>query len=100
MNRDTIWIVTAAPSTSRGQPRVTEISLDELSLNINIFIEQMRTILERTPEKIGKFDLAEIEIHTEISAKGTLVILGTGGEIGANGGLKFVFRRLPAGQGQ
>lgn len=96
MTHNTIWIVTAEPSTTRGRHRISEISIEELSLNINVFIEQMSTILEKTPEKLGKFKLEELEIHTEISAKGTLSILGTGGEIGANGGLKFVFRRSSA----
>jgi len=49
--------------------------------------------LEKTPEKLGKFQFEEFEVYAEITGKGTLAILGTGGEIGATGGLRFVFRR-------
>jgi hypothetical protein len=35
-------------------------------------------------------------VYAEITGKGTLAILGTGGEVGATGGLRFVFRRSSA----
>ncbi len=60
---------------------------------IYLFIEQMGSILEKTPEKVGKFHFDEFEVSAEITGKGSLAILGTGGEIGATGGFRFVFRR-------
>jgi hypothetical protein len=92
MDSDTVWIVTGEPVT-RGD-RLRELKVEELSVNVNLFLEQMNDVLDKTPEKLGKFQFAEFEIHAEVTAKGTLAILGTGGEIGAAGGLKFVFRRL------
>jgi hypothetical protein len=44
-----------------------------------VFIEQMRSILEKTPEKVGKFHFDEFEVSAEITGKGSLAILGTGG---------------------
>ena len=58
----------------------------------------MDPILENTPEKLGKFNCDELEVHAEIPGKGSIMLFGTGGESGATGGLRFVFRRtsIPA----
>jgi hypothetical protein len=97
-DRENIWIVTAASET-RGLGR-REVKVDELSVNVNLFLDQLGSILERTPDKLGKFQFTEFEIHAEVSAKGTLAILGTGSEAGVTGGLKFVFHRAPAPQAE
>ena len=91
--QDTIWVVTEAAATTRRRKRPTELKVEELSVNINVFLDQMRDVLDKTPEKMGRFQFVEFEVHAEVSAKGTLALLGTGGEAGATGGLKFVFRR-------
>lgn len=72
-----------------------QLKVEELALNVNLFIEQMGSILEKTPEKVGNFHFDEFEVSAEITGKGSLAIFGTGGEIGATGGLRFVFRRTP-----
>ena len=93
---DTIWVVTAESSTTRQRARATKLNVEDLSVNVNLFLNQVGGMLERTPDNLGQFQLAEFEVQAEISAKGTLTLLGSGGEAGATGGLKFVFRRLPA----
>lgn len=97
MDKDTIWVVTGDSITTRGG-RSKALKVDELSVNINLFLEQMGSLLEKTPEKLGKFHFEEFEVHAEVTGKGTLAILGTGGEIGATGGLRFVFRRSSASE--
>ncbi len=92
MDKDTILVVTGDSITTRGGG-VKPLKVDELSVNINLFIEQMGNLLEKTPEKLGKFHFEEFEVYAEVTGKGTLAILGTGGELGATGGLRFVFRR-------
>ena len=92
-NGDTILIKTSGASDMRGF-RPTELQVEDLSVNVNLFLEQMQTILEKAPAKLGKFEFAEFEIQAEVSAKGQLVLLGTGGEAGITGGLKFVFKRM------
>jgi len=94
MDKDTILVVTSDSVVTRGGG-VKPLEVDKLSVNINLFIEQMGSLLEKTPEKLGKFHFDEFEVHAEVTGKGTLAILGTGGEIGATGGLRFVFRRSP-----
>jgi hypothetical protein len=93
MEKDTVWVFTSEVATTRRGGGLKQLKVEELSVNVNLFLEQMGAILEKTPEKLGKFHFEEFEVHAEVTGKGTLAILGTGGEIGATGGLKFVFRR-------
>lgn len=95
MDKDTIWVVTGEPMATRGGG-LKQLKVEELTVNVNLFLEQMGDILEKTPEKLGKFHFEEFEVHAEVTGKGTLAILGTGGEVGATGGLRFVFRRATA----
>src|SRR5881275_3321303 len=92
VDKDTIWIITGEPMATRGSG-LKQLKVEELSVNINLFLEQMGSLLERTPEKLGKFHFEEFEVYAEVTGKGTLAILGSGGEVGATGGLRFVFRR-------
>ena len=89
---DTIWVLTGDSITTRGSG-AKPLKVDELSVNVNLFIEQMGSILEKTPEKLGKFHLDEFEVHADITAQGTIAVPGFGVQAGATGGLKFVFRR-------
>lgn len=93
-DRETIFVVTA--DAARGGGLRSRLKIEELSANVNQFLEQLGMLLGKTPERVGAFQFMEFEVHAEVSAKGTLALLGTGGEAGATGGLKFVFRRPPA----
>jgi hypothetical protein len=92
MEKDTIWVVTGETVVTRGG-EMKQLKVEELAVNVNLSIEQMGSILEKTPEKVGKFHFDEFEVSAEITGKGSLAILGTGAEVGATGGLRFVFRR-------
>lgn len=92
---DTIIVITDNQSLMRGRRKATELKIAEFSENVNKFIDKIGSILKKTPKKVGKFQFDEFEINAEVSGKGTLSILGTGGEAGAKAGLKFVFRRSP-----
>ncbi len=94
-DKDTMWVVTSEPLATRGTgiKQAKPLKVDLLAENINLFIGQMGSILENTPEKLGKFNFEELEVHAEVTGKGTISLFGTGGEIGATGGLRFVFRR-------
>jgi hypothetical protein len=91
MDSEKVLVVTGGSAT-RGE-RLRELRVDSLSVNVHLFLEQMSTVLEKAPEKMGRFRLEEFEVHAEVTAQGTLAILGIGGEAGVAGGLKFVFRR-------
>ncbi|GIL15503.1 MAG: hypothetical protein BroJett039_06760 [Chloroflexota bacterium] len=90
-DHDTILVVTGSSTTRGGNLR--ELKVEELSVNVTLFLEQMDRVLSKTPERLGEFQFVEFEVSAEVTAKGMLAILGTGGEAGATGGLKFVFRR-------
>jgi hypothetical protein len=90
-DQDTILVV-SAPAGSRGVLS-RKLRVEELAVNVNLFIDQIGSVLEKTPDKVGKFQFVELELHAEITAKGALAVLGTGGEAGATGGIKFVFRK-------
>ncbi|MBV9231009.1 MAG: hypothetical protein JOZ18_16995 [Chloroflexi bacterium] len=97
-DKDTMWVLTGGSMITRGSG-AKPLKVEELSVNVNLFIEQMGSILEKTPEKLGKFHFDEFEVHADITAQGTIVVLGTGVQAGATGGLKFVFRRSVASSG-
>jgi len=91
--KGTIIVVASEEGMVRGGTS-KRLNVEELSVNVNVFLEQMRSVLEKAPTHVGKFQFAEFEVHADITAKGSLALLGTGGEVGASGGLKFVFRRV------
>lgn len=55
----------------------------------------MQAIIDKAPEQQKGFALDQIQVAVEISAKGHLSLLGTGGELAGKGGLTFTFKRKP-----
>ncbi len=95
---DTILVSTAlapAGKTRGGAGRIKELKVEELAASINRFLSQMEAALAHTPQSVGDFQFDEFEVYADISAKGQLMLLGTGAEAGATGGLRFVFRKKP-----
>ena len=94
MHVDEIVVITGDPaeSATRGGG-AQSLKVEELAINVNLFVQQMGKVLESTPETLGKFHFEEFEIHAEISADGTIAVLGSGVHVGGAGGLRFVFRR-------
>ncbi len=93
IEKDKIWVVTSDEMTTRGRSGLKQLKVEDLSVNVNLFLEQMGNVLEKTPEKMGKFHFEEFEVHAEVTAQGTIAVLGTGLQAGTTGGLRFVFRR-------
>jgi hypothetical protein len=91
IDKDSIVIV-AADSGTRGLPFV-KLDVDTLAIAVKRFLEQLGRVVDNAPSSVGPFQLDELEVRADISAKGSLALCGTGGEAGATGGLKFVFRR-------
>lgn len=87
-----ILVITNNQVNTRGRaPR--EIQVEVLGKNINLFLTQIGTILENTPEHVGKLKLNQITVSAEVSAKGSLILMGTGVETEGKGGITFVFTR-------
>jgi hypothetical protein len=95
VDKDIIEVITSEPLVTRGggSRQAKPLNVKVLADNVNMFIGQLGSILEETPEKLGKFHFEELEVHAEITGTGKVVLFGIGGEMGATGGLRFVFRR-------
>jgi hypothetical protein len=93
MNNKTILVRTADIAVTRGQAR--ELEVEVLAHNVNLFLAQIESMVEKAPEEVGegKFRLTEFAVSAEISAKGALVLMGTGVEAAGKGGITFKFER-------
>lgn len=95
-SQDKIWIVTVRESTTLAEKRELverQIDVGILSGELQSFLSKLSSILTETPKAVGDYELDEIELSAEISASGTIKILGSGIESSLGSGLKFVFRR-------
>lgn len=70
-----------------------ELTLDDLSSQISNTLEKVVKSMERIPQTFGEFEAEEISFSLEISSKGTVSLLGTGGELGGKGGIQFTLKR-------
>jgi hypothetical protein len=86
-----ILVITNDAQTRGWGPKALKVS--ELTAQMNVFISQIGEMVGKTQATVGSFRFEEFEIQAEITAKGSLALLGTGGEAGLTGGIKFVFRR-------
>jgi hypothetical protein len=73
--------------------RRAEISADEFKERLKNFLTSMEEVVRDLPETLGEFKLDQITLTAEISAKGQVSLLGTGGEIAGKGGLTFTLKR-------
>ena len=69
------------------------ISIAKLERHLSEFIHLMGTAVANMPKDVGAFTLDTITLTAEITAKGQISLLGTGGEIGSKGGLTFTLKR-------
>jgi hypothetical protein len=79
--------------TMRKGSAVEAINLDLLSENVKVFLSQIEKLLDKAPNETAGFKLTEFSVTAEISAKGSLTILGSGVETSGTGGLTFKFER-------
>jgi hypothetical protein len=85
------------PRASR-LPQLTEVSITHLQQQVNVFLTQLDTVMQDTPEQVGGFRVNEFEVSVGIvvEAKGKLTLaLVADAEAGGgiNAGIKFVFKR-------
>jgi hypothetical protein len=95
--RPSAEILVATAEDTRGAVSTRRLKVDELSNQIEQFVKLVDTMLSTIATLKSGFALSEVEISAEVTAKGSLALLGTGGEVGGSGGIKFLFKR---GSGQ
>ncbi|GGR74015.1 MULTISPECIES: Pepco domain-containing protein [Streptomyces] len=71
----------------------TEIPAAQLQARLHDFVATMRDVLASLPQGAGEFRLNEVTFSAEISAKGTVSLLGSGGELSGQAGITFTFTR-------
>jgi hypothetical protein len=53
----------------------------------------MHQVIARIEAESERWQLDEVQVAVEIGAKGSVSLLGTGGEVSGTGGLTFTFKR-------
>lgn len=93
-----IVVVTAdAVVTRAGGPK--KIGVQALAEEVQSFLQHIAGIVERAPSAVGAFELTELTLSAEVTAQGKLMLLGTGVETGAKGGITFKFERRGTASG-
>jgi hypothetical protein len=92
MENPEIVVITAdAVVTRAGGSR--KIPVQALAEGVESFLQHIAGVVERAPSAVGAFELTELTLSAEVTAQGKLVLLGTGVETGAKGGITFKFER-------
>jgi hypothetical protein len=87
--------------TSKELPKVfytplrekTEISISRVKEELNKFLDMLDDIMQESKQEIGNFEIDTLEIFAEIDANGQVGFLGTGIQVGAEGGIKIILKR-------
>ena len=93
MSDDTILVRATDDITLRDSDGLTELKVEVLAENVNLFLTQVETILQKAPDQVGHFHFTEFSVSAEVSADGKLVLFGSGVETGIKGGLTFKFQK-------
>lgn len=70
-----------------------DIPAEQLQAHLGDFVATMRGVIASLPRKAGEFQLNEVTFSAEVSAKGTVSLLGSGGELAGQAGITFTFTR-------
>lgn len=72
------------------------ISAADLEQHLADFINKMGGVISVVPDMLGAFHVDEVTLSAEISAKGSVSLMGTGGELGGQGGITITLKRTPS----
>jgi hypothetical protein len=102
-----IWVLALADETDEDDDRGavldrvaaryqrTKLSGKQLRDNLGEFLDSLEEVVQRIPDALGGFSVDTIALSAEINAKGTVSLVGTGGEVGAKGGIAITLKRRP-----
>jgi hypothetical protein len=68
------------------------VDVETLENEVRAFLSAMQRVIGNLDEQMGKYRMESITISAEVNAKGKLSLLGSGGEMGAKGGVNFTFK--------
>lgn len=73
---------------------IAKIPIKALSENIQGFVNNISKTLDKIDAQVSSFEIKEVEVYAAITASGELSLIGVGGgELGIEGGIKFVFAK-------
>lgn len=73
---------------------LAKVPIKVLSENIQGFVNSISKTLEKIDLQISSFEIKEVEVYAAITTSGELSLIGVGGgELGIEGGIKFVFAK-------
>jgi hypothetical protein len=75
----------------------SDIPLELFRKRVDAFMIAMGDVISGLATRAGGYQLDQVQVSVEISAKGHLSLLGTGGELAGKGGLTFTFKKAAAG---
>jgi hypothetical protein len=76
----------------------TEIPVDVFRQRVTGFLDSMRSVIAELPEACGGYQLDQVTVSAEVSARGQISLLGTGGEVAGTSSLTFTFTRVSGSQ--
>lgn len=69
------------------------ISSDYLAAQLEAFFDAIESVVAVVPPTVGDYEVDELTLSLEVSAKGTVSLLGAGGELGGTGGVTISLKR-------
>ncbi len=73
---------------------IKAVGLSELKKNMKAFFDQIHEILDMGKDRIGAFEVNEVEVSAQITGEGKICLMGSGTKVGVGGGFKFVLTRV------
>jgi hypothetical protein len=70
------------------------VSPDKLRVHLESFVSSMKDVLTAVPKAMGNYQIDQVSFTVQVSAKGTVCLLGMGGgAVGATGGIQITLKR-------
>jgi hypothetical protein len=69
------------------------VPVSRLRENMSTFVAAMETTIAAVPTAFTGYAIDSVEISAEVSATGTVSLLGSGGEIAGTAGITFTLKR-------
>jgi hypothetical protein len=70
-----------------------EVPLETFRQRVTGFVDSIGEVITGIPEAFGKYQLDQVTVGVEVSAKGQISLLGSGVELAGKSGLTFTFTR-------
>ena len=88
--RESAARLASVAAASAGYIQVTPEALQD---QLGAFFEKLKGAMKSIPEAVGSFSVDTIELSLEVTAGGTIGLLGTGAEASATGGITVTLKR-------